>query len=196
MEFVNINGLNTIEVRTKEKLIQQTVSLIIEKGYHGTGINEVLRASKVTKGSLYHHFPKGKDQLVTEALKSSTIKLHLQYKQLLKSADNLEDGLRKLINHAIKELEVSKYKTGSILVNVSQELGSINKYLQTTCKQLFELIINSLESFFLEYDIEKWKESARSFFISFQGAIVLSKAFQETSFLAQLRTNILPEKDL
>ncbi len=196
MEFVNINGLNTIEVRTKEKLIQQTVSLIIEKGYHGTGINEVLRASKVTKGSLYHHFPKGKDQLVTEALKSSTIKLHLQYKQLLKSADSLEDGLRKLINHAIKELEVSKYKTGSILVNVSQELGSINKYLQTTCKQLFELIINSLESFFLEYDIEKWKESARSFFISFQGAIVLSKAFQETSFLAQLRTNILPEKDL
>lgn len=196
MEFVNINGLNTIEVRTKEKLIQQTVSLIIEKGYHGTGINEILRASKVTKGSLYHHFPKGKDQLVTEALKSSTIKLHLQYKQLLKSADSLEDGLRKLINHAIKELEVSKYKTGSILVNVSQELGSINKYLQTTCKQLFELIINSLESFFLKYDIEKWEESARSFFISFQGAIVLSKAFQETSFLAQLRTNILPEKDL
>jgi|TARA_B110000259_G_scaffold49355_1_gene57837 TetR/AcrR family transcriptional repressor of lmrAB and yxaGH operons len=196
VEFVNINGLNTIEVITKEKLIQQTVSLILEKGYHGTGINEILRASQVTKGSLYHHFPKGKDQLVTEALKSSTIKLSLQYKQLLKSADSLEDGLKKLINHAIQELELSEYKAGSILINVSQELGSINKHLQTTCKQLFELIINNLESFFLEYDIEKWEELARSFFTSFQGAIVLSKAYQETSFLAQLRTSILPEKYL
>jgi hypothetical protein len=37
---------------------------------------------------------------------------------------------------------------------------------------------------------------ARSFFTSFQGAIVLSKAYQETSFLAQLRTSILPEKYL
>lgn len=196
MEFVNINGLNTIEVITKEKLIQQTVSLILEKGYHGTEINEILRASQVTKGSLYHHFPKGKDQLVTEALKSSTIKLSLQYKQLLKGADSLEDGLKRLINHAIQELELSEYKTGSILINVSQELGSIDKHLQTTCKQLFELIINNLESFFLEYDIEKWEESARSFFTSFQGAIVLSKAYQETYFLTQLRTTIFPEKYL
>ena len=64
-------------MKTKEKLIQKTIELIIEKGYHGTGVNEILRATKIPKGSLYHHFPKGKDQLVTEALRSSTIKLSL-----------------------------------------------------------------------------------------------------------------------
>ncbi|MDG1516507.1 MAG: TetR/AcrR family transcriptional regulator [Flavobacteriales bacterium] len=183
-------------MKTKEKLIRQAVSLILEKGYHGTGINEILRVSNVTKGSLYYHFPKGKDQLVTEALRSYTIKLSLQYKKLLKSADSLEDGLGKLINHAIQELELSEYKAGSILINVSQELGSMNKHLQATCKQLLELIINNLERFFLEYEIEKWEESARSFFISFQGAIVISKAYQETSFLTQLKTTILSEKYL
>lgn len=183
-------------MKTKEKLIQQTISLIIEKGYHGTGVNEILRASKIPKGSLYYHFPKGKDQLVTEALRSSTIKLSMQYKQFLKSSESLQEGLSKLIDYSKSELENSSYKAGSILVNVSQEVGSINKELQATCKQLFELIISALEGFFLEHDVEKWEESARSFFTRLQGAIVLSKAYQTTSFLEDLKTEVISDQGL
>ena len=183
-------------MKTKEKLIQQTISSIIEKGYHGTGINEILRLSKLPKGSLYHHFPKGKDELVTEALRSSTIKLSMQYKQLLKASETLEEGLGELIDHSKAELESSDYRAGSILVNVSQEVGSINKDLQATCQQLFELIISTLESFFLMHDVDTWQESARSFFTRLQGAIVLSKAYQKTSFLDDLKTEISSDKGL
>lgn len=183
-------------MKTKEKLIQQTVALIIEKGYHGTGVNEILRATKIPKGSLYHHFPKGKNELVTEALRSSTIKLSMQYKKLLKESERLQEGLEKLLDHSKAELQSSKYKAGSILVNVSQEVGSINKSLQATCKQLFELIINALESFFLEHNIDTWQESARSFYTRLQGAIVLSKAYQTTSFLDDYKSDVSLDKIL
>lgn len=177
-------------MKTKEKLIQQTITLIIEKGYHGTGVNEILRATKIPKGSLYHHFPKGKDQLVTEALRSSTIKLSMQYKKLLKESDSLQQGLGGLLDHAKEVLRSSKFKAGSILVNVSQEVAGNNKDLSDTCKQLFELIISILESFFLEHDVETWQESARSFFTRLQGSIVLSKAYQTTSFIDDLRAEL------
>ncbi len=181
-------------MKTKEKLIQQTVNLIIEKGYHGTGVNEILRATKIPKGSLYHHFPKGKDQLVTEALRSSTIKLSVHYKKLLKEADSLQTGLGSLLDHAKEVLRSSDYKAGSILVNVSQEVAGNNKELSDTCKQLFELIISALESFFLEHEVDTWQESARSFFTRLQGAIVLSKAYQTTSFIDDLRAEVLADK--
>ena len=181
-------------MNTKEKLTHKTIELIIEKGYHGTGVNEILRATKIPKGSLYYHFPKGKDQLVTEALRSATIRLSLDYKKLLRDATSLDEGLSNLIDHSKNELINTKYKAGSILVNVSQEVGSINKDLQETCKQLFELLINALESFFLKHEVETWQESARSFYTRLQGAIVLSKAYQTTSFLDDLRTEITTDK--
>ena len=81
-------------MKTKEKLIQQTVALIIEKGYHGTSVNEILRATKILKGCFYHHFPKGKDELVTEALRSSTIKLQCNIKSCLKSLKAYKKGLK------------------------------------------------------------------------------------------------------
>ena len=190
------NKENLSPVKTKEKVIQQTVALIIEKGYHGTGVNEILRATKIPKGSFYHHFPKGKDELVTEALRSSTIKLSMQYKKLLKESESLQEGLEKLLDHSKAELQSSKYKARSILVNVSQEVGSINKSLQATCKQLFELIINALESFFHEHNIDTWQESARSFYTRLQGAIVLSKAYQTTSFLDDHRSEVSLNKGL
>lgn len=43
------------------------------KGYYGTGIREILQSANVPKGSLYHHFPMGKDDLVAEALEEEMV---------------------------------------------------------------------------------------------------------------------------
>lgn len=34
------------------------------RGYCGAGLNEVIEGGKAPGGSLYHHFPGGKDQLI------------------------------------------------------------------------------------------------------------------------------------
>jgi TetR/AcrR family transcriptional regulator, lmrAB and yxaGH operons repressor len=48
--------------------LRAAVTLFRQRGYHGVGINDILVAAGAPKGSLYHHFPGGKDQLATEAL--------------------------------------------------------------------------------------------------------------------------------
>ena len=48
-------------------MIQSTVFLIREKGVEGTAFSDVIEHSKAPRGSIYHHFPGGKAQLVTEA---------------------------------------------------------------------------------------------------------------------------------
>ena len=46
---------------TKSILLDHGIQLMLEHGYHDTGIQDVLTAAKVPKGSFYHHFRNKED---------------------------------------------------------------------------------------------------------------------------------------
>jgi AcrR family transcriptional regulator len=52
---------------TRERMITSTALLIREKGARATSIDDVLAHSGAPRGSVYHHFPGGRDQLLREA---------------------------------------------------------------------------------------------------------------------------------
>ena len=47
----------------RSRLIRVASALFRQRGYDGVGLTEILEASGAPKGSFYHHFPKGKEQL-------------------------------------------------------------------------------------------------------------------------------------
>jgi TetR/AcrR family transcriptional regulator, lmrAB and yxaGH operons repressor len=53
---------------TRERILRAGVHLFQAKGYHATGINEILERAKAPKGSFYHHFPGGKEALAIAAI--------------------------------------------------------------------------------------------------------------------------------
>ena len=53
---------------TKSLIIDISTTLFQQKGYLGVGLNEILKACNISKGSLYHHFPKGKEELLVACL--------------------------------------------------------------------------------------------------------------------------------
>lgn len=48
---------------TEERILKQAMRLFLEKGYHGTSIDDITQAAGITKGALYWHF-KGKEDLL------------------------------------------------------------------------------------------------------------------------------------
>jgi AcrR family transcriptional regulator len=52
----------------RQKMIERTVVLLAKKGLQGTSFSQVLADSGAPRGSLYHHFPGGKDELVLAAV--------------------------------------------------------------------------------------------------------------------------------
>ncbi len=56
---------------TRERLLVATEQLLAERGSHGAGLNEVCARSGVAYGSLYHHFPNGKSDLVATCVRRS-----------------------------------------------------------------------------------------------------------------------------
>jgi AcrR family transcriptional regulator len=49
-------------------MVWAAAELLQERGYAGTSFQDVIARSGAPRGSIYHHFPDGKDQLVAEAL--------------------------------------------------------------------------------------------------------------------------------
>ena len=54
---------------SREKMIRAAQDLLSERGYAGTSFGDVIERSGAPRGSIYHHFPGGKHELVTEAVK-------------------------------------------------------------------------------------------------------------------------------
>jgi AcrR family transcriptional regulator len=53
---------------SRDAMIQGALTLLAQKGLQATSFSEVLKLTGAPRGSIYHHFPGGKDELVSEAL--------------------------------------------------------------------------------------------------------------------------------
>lgn len=53
---------------SKQRMIQRAAVLLAKKGLQGASFSEVLAASGAPRGSVYHHFPGGKVELVLAAV--------------------------------------------------------------------------------------------------------------------------------
>ena len=57
---------------TREKMVRTAAVLLREHGVAGTTIDRVLAVSGAPRGSVYHHFPGGRAQLMSEAVEFAT----------------------------------------------------------------------------------------------------------------------------
>src|SRR5947199_6103109 len=55
----------------RDRMIQSALVLMGENGVEGTSFSEVIEHSGAPRGSIYHHFPGGKAQLIEEATRSA-----------------------------------------------------------------------------------------------------------------------------
>jgi TetR/AcrR family transcriptional regulator, lmrAB and yxaGH operons repressor len=52
----------------RQKMIESAATLLAFRGLQGTAFSDVLELSGAPRGSIYHHFPEGKDELVDAAI--------------------------------------------------------------------------------------------------------------------------------
>ncbi|MBI2703359.1 MULTISPECIES: TetR/AcrR family transcriptional regulator [Mycobacterium] len=59
----------TKRVGTRDKMVISAAQVMRERGAAGVTIDSVLARSGAPRGSVYHHFPEGRNQILTEALR-------------------------------------------------------------------------------------------------------------------------------
>jgi TetR/AcrR family transcriptional regulator, lmrAB and yxaGH operons repressor len=72
---INMKTENSATSNTRHRLVEATITLMRRSGLSGAGINEIVRESGAPKGSVYHFFPNGKQQIVEESLAAYTARV-------------------------------------------------------------------------------------------------------------------------
>ncbi len=71
--------------RSRTALFDSAALLFRRQGYAATGVNQILEAADVKAGSLYHHFPDGKQQLAAAVVESAGADIENRLRQFLDS---------------------------------------------------------------------------------------------------------------
>ena len=134
------------KVNTKEKFIETACRLFEIKGYNATGLNEILAESGAPKGSLYYHFPKGKEQLALEAINLAGEKIKNNIKNTL---DNIENPVEAIMCN-IENIAIiidNEQKTRDISISlIALETYLTSEILREACENIF----TSLENIYAE----------------------------------------------
>ncbi len=166
----------------KQRLIETTVSLLKRQGYTATGLNQIVKESAAPKGSLYHYFPGGKEELAATAM-------DFLADEFLEFADeialNLPDPVlivEKLIDRFIEDLEASDFTECSSIAAVVMGGGGSKPRIREAAVRLYdrELAFATTHLRAAGWSEEGARTQGHILISTIEGAILLSKAYRNT----------------
>ncbi len=119
----------------RDKLLEKGVALLMEQGYHGTGLQELVQSVGVPKGSFYNYFP-SKEAFSAEVVKHYIDPFIKQLDHHLQRQDVSADvALRAYFDALIEETERKDFKGGCLLGNLMGEIGDTSELAQTSLRE-------------------------------------------------------------
>src|SRR5438067_890135 len=97
---------------SRERMIAAAETLMREQGLAGAAINPVVKLSRAPIGSVYHHFPGGKTQLASEALRIHGEKVRRLLVAAFDTKKPLPQRLRTSFRHAATVFEDAGARKG------------------------------------------------------------------------------------
>ncbi|MGW4650529.1 TetR/AcrR family transcriptional regulator [Kitasatospora sp. NPDC004289] len=123
---------------TRARLVRATRDLMEAHGYSGTGLNLVLAESGAPRGSLYFHFPSGKDQLVAQALTEAGQEIGAMIEAVGAShPENAAATVTTLVGLLAERMEQSDYRKGCPIATVALEVAATNEPLRRLCADTY-----------------------------------------------------------
>ncbi|MGW5682088.1 TetR/AcrR family transcriptional regulator [Nonomuraea sp. NPDC003754] len=122
---------------TRARLLDATQELIESGGYFGAGLNQVIAASGAPRGSLYFHFPGGKDQLVGESVRRAGGEIGQAMDDLAATAASAEEFVAVVLEWLGDRLEESGWRRGCPVATVALEMAATSDPLQEVCSEVY-----------------------------------------------------------
>jgi TetR/AcrR family transcriptional repressor of nem operon len=171
-------------------IITQSLKLFREKSYHTTSMADIARACGLLKGSLYHYFD-SKEDLMKRVIRQ----VHNYFREEVFSVayDNDMDAASRM-KELIKRSEnvFIHRETGAVLGNVGVETALVEPEFAEIIRQFFKDFFDAIKNIYLaKYPEEIASELAERSVAEVEGAISLSRIFNDKSYLKNTHKRIL-----
>jgi len=179
---------------SKDRMIAAARRLFRERGYLGTALSDVVTESAAPRGSLYFHFPGGKDELASEVSLLHTGDHIANINRAAAATTTAAQLIEAFIGRIRDELIASNYREGCAMAPIVIESTPASEQLGDVTRRGFQDMIATLAARLTEKNIPASRASqlATQAWSSVEGALILGRVLRSPEpfdlAIAQLAT--------
>jgi TetR/AcrR family transcriptional regulator, lmrAB and yxaGH operons repressor len=163
--------------QTRQHMLDAAMGLFQRQGYHATGLNQVLAEADAPKGSLYFHFPGGKQQLAAEAVTSAGTHICDLIEEILKRADGPREAMEEIVDLFGRMLEGSDFQRGCPVATVALEASDENAVVRGACDEAYRSWLAVLKTHMMRWGVseDRVDDLVIATLSALEGALLLSR---------------------
>lgn len=121
----------------REDMLHAAGELFRARGYEGVGVAEILEKSGAPRGSLYFHFPNGKEQIGAEVVERLGRDVARRLRELNESGVDIATFVERVFKTTAKESKERGYKASCPMAAIAADFGGENHRLSAAIKEAF-----------------------------------------------------------
>ncbi len=166
-------------------------TLFARQGLHGTGINQVLAEGGAPKGSMYFHFPGGKQQLAAEAMAASATEMAAAIRATIDAYDDPPAAVRAMAEALGQRLAESDFQEGCPLATVALEA---TEGVRDACRDGYQQWLDLITADLTGHGIAADRASGLAVLIlsSIEGALLLARVQRSLRPLREVADRLAP----
>jgi TetR/AcrR family transcriptional repressor of lmrAB and yxaGH operons len=163
--------------KSRENTVISAAALFRQNGYNGTALQDILAVGRSPRGSLYFHFPKGKEQIGEAAINLAASQVREAIAAAAGASKTAEDFVTSIVGVMATNLENSNFSQGCPIATIALETAAQSEVLRTAASNAFKSwendIRTGLESFGMKSDHAEI--AAASALSLLEGALLLAR---------------------
>jgi TetR/AcrR family transcriptional regulator, lmrAB and yxaGH operons repressor len=163
---------------SKEKTVVAAAKLFSQRGYHGTALNDILDAAGSPRGSLYFHFPGGKEEIgeVASGLAGEAVRKVIT--NAAETSNNVEDFLKHIVQTMASNLERSDYTEGCPIATTALETAAQSDVLGSAARNAFQSWEHELTRGLERFGLKRATLLATMVLSQIEGALLLARTYR------------------
>ena len=175
---------------SKEKTLAAAALLFRRQGFHGTALHDVLAAAGSPRGSLYFHFPGGKEQIGEAALDLAGEAVRAKIAQAAALSPNAETFLTGIARAMAADLQQSDFCNGCPIATTALETSAQSEALRAAAQRAFQSWEQEIARGLTRFGARPndAADAATAILSQIEGALLLSRTYRSLEPLRRAET--------
>jgi TetR/AcrR family transcriptional repressor of lmrAB and yxaGH operons len=177
---------------SKTAFVAAMQELLRQRGYAASGLGEIVARSGAPKGSLYFHFPGGKQELAVAAMERSAVQLHHAIAAVLDSSDDVNEAIGRLVDALAAGLAHSQFADGCPIATVALETAGESEAMRAAAQAAFDSWLNVIQERLTRAGLDPALAEQRAFLVlaAIEGGLILARARGEIAPLVAVGSQL------
>ena len=177
---------------SKGAFVAATQELLRRRGYAASGLSDIVARSGAPKGSLYFHFPGGKQELAIAAMERSATQLRDAMAAILDSSDDVGEAIGRLVDALAAGLAGSQFADGCPIATVALETASESEAMRGAAQAAFDSWLEVLQQRFTRDGLDDALAQQRALVVlaAIEGGLILARARRDVTPLLAVSSQL------